>query len=466
MNAAEDVRGRMRRDWDERARLDARFFVAFGRREQTREEFLATAREVLVAIEEEFRRFGEGVDLKKLTALEIGCGPGRLMLPLSERFGRLIGFDVSGGMVELARENLLGAPNAEARQNSGSDLPGVDDESIDFCYSYAVFQHIPDKEVVWSYLRETVRVLKPGGFLKLQFNGLPSRQCASEGPPAVTGWSRRSGSVPVRPVLSNAPDTWSGVRFRAEELAEFAGQADLQLLALDRFDTQYLWMTARKREAGWRSRPGAPQQARIVRVTDTFTADAVVAQSGRYASASVWVMGLSEDADLNRVRVVIDGQPAAPCFIGKDVPKNPAQVNVYLPPGVRTGVVPVRLTMDGRAITGDAPMRVIPAGPLVPRLLSVTDSVNLLSEASIESRAIKVKIEEVPCESEDEFAAAVDVRLNDAPLTKLTVHCLDPLSRIFGLDVDLPEGVARGPHRLVVKLGRGTFVDQMIQIAG
>lgn len=465
MNGVEDVQSRMRRDWDERARLDARFFVAFGRREQTREEFLATAREVLFAIEDEFRRFGPRADLKKLTALEIGCGPGRLMLPLSERFGRVIGFDVSGGMIELARENLANAPNAEPRRNGGSDLPGVDDESIDFCYSYAVFQHIPDKEVVWNYLRETVRVLKAGGFLKLQFNGLPSERGVIEGPPPVTGWSRRSGSVRVRPVSCKSPDTWSGVRFRAEELAEFAEEADLQLLALDRFDTQYLWMTARKREAGRQSCPAPPEPARIVRVTDTFTADAVVAHSGRYASASVWVMGLSDDADLNRVRVVIDGQPTAPCFIGKDVPKNPTQVNVYLPPGVRTGVVPVRLTMDGRPISADAPMRVIPAGPLVPRLVSVTDSVNLLSEASIESRAIKVKMEEVLCESEDKVAATVDVLLDGVPLTKVMVHCLDPLSRIFGLDVRVPDDVAPGAHRLVLKLGRKTFVDQMIQIS-
>jgi SAM-dependent methyltransferase len=461
----EDVQGRMRRDWDERARLDARFFVAFGRREQTREEFLATAREVLFAIEEEFRRFGPGADLKKLTVLEIGCGPGRLMLPLSERFGRVIGFDVSGGMVELARENLAGVLNAEARRNSGSDFPEVDNESIDFCYSYAVFQHIPDKEVVWNYLRETVRVLKVGGFLKLQFNGLPSESGVIEGPLPVTGWSRRSGSLRVRPASAKSPDTWSGVRFRAEELAGFAEQAGLQLLALDRFDTQYLWMTARKREAGWQSRPVSPEPARIVRVTDTFTADAVVARSGRYASASVWVMGLSDEADLNRLRVVIDGQPTAPCFIGKDVPKNPTQVNVYLPPEVRTGVVAVRLTMDGRAISADAPLRVIPAGPLVPRLLSVTDSVNLLSEASIESRAIKVKMEEVPCESEDEVAAAVDVLLDDMRLTEVTVHCLDPLSRTFGLDLKVPDGVAPGAHRLMLKLGRKTFVDQMVQVA-
>ncbi len=459
----DSVAQRMRRDWDERARLDARFFVAFGRREQTREEFLATAREVLFAIEEAFRRFGPDADLKKLTALEIGCGPGRLMLPMSEKFGRVIGFDVSGGMVDLARENLAGIPHAEPRRNSGSDLPGVADESVDFCYSYAVFQHIPDKDVVWNYLRETVRVLKTGGFLKLQFNGLPEE--GIEARPTVAGWSSRAGSVRVRPVSSRDPDTWSGVRFRAEELAEFADRAGLQLLSLDRFDTQYLWMCARKREAGWKSKPTADGRAWIVRVTDTFTADAVVAQGGRYASASVWVLGLTEDADLNRLRVLIDGQPSAPCFIGKDVPKNPTQVNVYLPPGVRTGIVPVQLSMDGEPISDVAPMRVIPAGPLVPRLVSVTDSVNLLAEASIESRGIKVKIEEAPYESEDDVIDAVDARLDGERLTGLMVHCLDPLSRIFGIDVALPEGVGAGSHRFCLKLGRRVFVDQEITVA-
>lgn len=464
MGTNDTVADRMRRDWDERSRLDARFFVAFGRREQTREEFLATAREVLFAIEEEFRRFGPDADLKKLTALEIGCGPGRLMLPMSQRFGRVIGFDVSGGMVDLARENLAGVPHAEPRQNNGSDLPGVDDESVDFCYSYAVFQHIPDKDVVWNYLRETVRVLKTGGFLKLQFNGLPEE--GGEADARVPGWSSRAGSVRVRPVSSRDPDTWSGVRFRAEELAAFADSAGLQLLSLDRFDTQYLWMCARKRERGWKTMPRPVERARIVRVTDTFTADVVVAQSGRYASASVWVLGPTEDADLNRLRVLIDGQAVAPCFIGKDVPKNPTQVNVYLPPGVRTGVVPVQLTFDGEPISDVAPMRVIPAGPLVPRLVSVTDSVNLLAEASIESQGIKVKIEEVPYESADDVIDAVDARLDGERLTGLMVHCLDPLSRIFGIDVALPEDVGAGSHRFVLKLGRRVFVDQEITVAG
>ena len=41
---------------------------------------------------------------RALRALEIGCGPGRLMKPLSRNFGEIHGVDVSDEMVRLARE--------------------------------------------------------------------------------------------------------------------------------------------------------------------------------------------------------------------------------------------------------------------------------------------------------------------------------------------------------------------------
>ena len=47
----------MRRDWNERAREDAHFYVAFGRREQDDDEFFATAEEVVHGLEWELRRF-------------------------------------------------------------------------------------------------------------------------------------------------------------------------------------------------------------------------------------------------------------------------------------------------------------------------------------------------------------------------------------------------------------------------
>ena len=48
-----DVNQRMRADWNRRAREDAHFYVAFGRRSQQEQEFLASAAEVTSALERE-----------------------------------------------------------------------------------------------------------------------------------------------------------------------------------------------------------------------------------------------------------------------------------------------------------------------------------------------------------------------------------------------------------------------------
>ena len=456
MGDLEAVRQRMRHDWDWRAREDALFYVAFGRRGQTREEFLATGADVLHNLRSELRRFPPGTDFRRMTALEIGCGPGRLMLPLSETFGRIQGVDVSGEMIALAARNLQDVAHAEARQNSGADLNGFEDQSVDFCYSYAVFQHIPDKEVVWSYLREACRVLKTGGILKCQFNGLPQAASSEDG---VVGWTHRAGVTPElrRTPVAEQPDTWHGVSFRAEELADFAAGHDLQLLAMDRFDTQYLWITARKRPPS-AGRPAAPRnEARILRITATFTGDAVVAQSGRFAAATVWVQGLDDSADLNNLRVVVDGQRTAPCFIGKQVWNNPTQVNFYLPPGARSGVLPVELEICGEVISNRAALRVVPAAPLVPQLVSVSDAINLLSSASIESRAIKVRLEEVEMAGVEAIRSVFAAEIDGRTLRVAGIFCFDPLPRLYQIDLTVPEEVAPGAHRLTLRLGAKRF---------
>src|SRR5215208_2054844 len=97
----------MRADWNERAGEDANYYVAFGRREQDDAEFFSTAADVVKGFEGELKRL-RGRD----AALEIGCGPGRLMRPLAKHFGEIHGVDVSDEMIRLARERLRGAPNA------------------------------------------------------------------------------------------------------------------------------------------------------------------------------------------------------------------------------------------------------------------------------------------------------------------------------------------------------------------
>ncbi len=227
--------GRMRSDWNRRAREDANYYVAFGRREQDEAEFQATAGGVVRNLDRELRRLADRNHRAALRALEIGCGPGRLMLPMSRRFGEVHGVDVSEEMIRLARERLRGHSQRLPRVNSGADLARFADDSFDFVYSYAVFQHIPSREVVFSYLREARRVLRPGGLLRCQINGLAE----------------------TAPLLTTPG---SGVRISAGQISGFALAEDMQLLALEGVRTQYMWVTMRKQPAGWHAglRAAAP----------------------------------------------------------------------------------------------------------------------------------------------------------------------------------------------------------------
>lgn len=103
--------------------------------------------------------------------LEIGCGVGRFLKPLSEQFGSVIGVDFSEAMLASAREYCAHRPNITYRQNDGSTLAGVPDTSVDFVVSAGVFQHITALPAIMSYVREGLRVLKPGGLLLFQFEG-------------------------------------------------------------------------------------------------------------------------------------------------------------------------------------------------------------------------------------------------------------------------------------------------------
>src|SRR3954469_8489742 len=133
----------MRKEWNDRAREDAHFYVAFGRREQDEEEFFATAGEIVRSLESELRRFPPSANHRSWRALEIGCGPGRLMRPMARHFGEIHGVDVSDEMIAQATAKLRDIPWAHAHHASGSDLAQFPDEHFDFVYSYAVFQHIP-----------------------------------------------------------------------------------------------------------------------------------------------------------------------------------------------------------------------------------------------------------------------------------------------------------------------------------
>jgi hypothetical protein len=288
-------------------------------------------------------------------------------------------------------------------------------------------------------------VLKPGGILRCQVNGLPEQ--------AMRYTTMRYTTVRYT--------TWEGVRFTPEEMADFALRHDFQLLALERVLTQYMWTTWRKQPPGWRAALRAtPHPAtRIRAITNALTGDLLIPATGARAFASLWIESLPAECDLLSLEVRIDGRAAVLSCISPPEWDNLLQLNAGVPTGTRTGLVPVEAAWLGEPLTPTAWMRVIPAGPAVPRVIAVRDGVNLLSGPRIVSRCIRVVMEEL--EHPERLRAAVD----DAPVERLDVFCGDPLEQRYEINAYLPDAIRPGPHQLMLSMGRRAFAPVAIEVA-
>ena len=241
---------RMRNAWDRRARRDARRFIECGR-SGSEDSFWSSGRRDLDDL------VLRGVSLDPSAAvLEIGCGIGRLLKPLSERVAQATGVDISGEMIRLGREALADRPNVRL-ERTGGDLSVVADQSLDLVFSHIVFQHVPSRAAISRYFAEAARVLKPGGVFRFQVDG------------------RRGRWYPF-------PDTWHGVRYAAGALRLEIAAVGFEVVDLTGDGTQYMWVTAR------RSGNGDPE-SRAVRVEhrrwDVDALDRLLSRLGRSPSA-------------------------------------------------------------------------------------------------------------------------------------------------------------------------------------
>lgn len=100
-------------------------------------------------------------------ALEVGAGVGRLMREMHARFDFVWGVDMSESMVDFSDWYLKYYPRCIVKLGDGHRIP-MSSNAIDFVYSYITFQHIPTLEIVRENIAEIFRVLKPGGFCRVQ----------------------------------------------------------------------------------------------------------------------------------------------------------------------------------------------------------------------------------------------------------------------------------------------------------
>jgi SAM-dependent methyltransferase len=106
------------------------------------------------------------------TALDFGCGVGRLTQALCSWFERCCGVDIAPSMIALARQHNTCGVKCEYVLNTYNNLRIFPDHSFDFVYSSIVLQHMEPRYST-AYIREFIRVLRPRGLVVFQLPGSP-----------------------------------------------------------------------------------------------------------------------------------------------------------------------------------------------------------------------------------------------------------------------------------------------------
>lgn len=99
------------------------------------------------------------------TALDFGCGPGRMIGRMQRLFAEVDGVDISSRLIAEARARH---PASRFWVTSGDDLGGVEPESYDVVYSTIAMQHIAVRSVRQTILGRMREALKPGGAVAIQ----------------------------------------------------------------------------------------------------------------------------------------------------------------------------------------------------------------------------------------------------------------------------------------------------------
>lgn len=251
-----DPKARMRNEWDDIARENAYYGIA------SWDEFADPS----AVDEERFWRSGSVLadnllehlalrDARALTAVEIGCGNGRVTHRLAERFAEVWALDISPEMIARAKARWQDLGNVRFVVNSGADLQPVPSASADIVLSFITLHHVTEPAVVLSYLRDTGRVLKPGGRALLHLHTIehnPLRRLARRlggRPPFVPWWDRgfeplaRAASAPAAVVSTRV---WQGCRVPVGAARRAVRAARLEIVRAEGEGTFWTFLTLRQ----------------------------------------------------------------------------------------------------------------------------------------------------------------------------------------------------------------------------
>lgn len=207
MNAQKDL-------WEKLAKENARYYINSDQGRGISEgEFQASGKDTFIKYIFEdpiFTKFGSIVDL--------GCGSGRLTEFMAWKFREVIGTDISGEMIAQGKERLKNYKNVRLYETDGESIP-IPDESVEYVFSYLVFQHMKTREMVKKNFLEAYRVLQPQGIFKVLLR--------TDEQQSMDAW-------------------WSGVHYTEQTAKDLYGSVGFNLIKLEQVKTYAMWLWLQK----------------------------------------------------------------------------------------------------------------------------------------------------------------------------------------------------------------------------
>lgn len=107
-----------------------------------------------------FLPFFRELDLTRV--IELACGHGRHAEQILDQVGEITLVDFEPRNIAACRERFAGQDKVKYIVNAGNDLPGCEDGGYSALFCYDAMVHFELLDVI-EYLRQTHRVLRPGG---------------------------------------------------------------------------------------------------------------------------------------------------------------------------------------------------------------------------------------------------------------------------------------------------------------
>lgn len=432
-----DYSARMKKDWDERAVEDAKWFINTVSQAQSDEEFFESGRQELNRWWlPDFRETLQGRELRELKVLELGCGIGRMTCQLAASFGEVWAADVSGEMIARAQGRFAHLSNVHWVEIDGVSLAGIPDNYFELVFSIYVFQHVPSKQVISAAITNAYRKLKPGGFLKVHTNGLIKQEYEEL-----------------------EKDTWKGATFSEQEVRDLVSELGGQLISVLGGGTQYCWSTIRKPVLAAPTDLGAPQIAAGGWAEDLAVAEVPV--SGDQATLGLVVSGLNKEAvDCNSVRIVIDDKACLPRYVGAIRQRHVAFVTgqlqaqlqnlIYLeaevPEGLETKTVSVSVEVSGQRFPAQLLVRLTSGSVKRPKIVTVRNGADYGTDiyAKGAKSLLYLYVHDL---AETANPENVRLRLNDLDLAPAFVGFVTQ-NGTWQVNAQLPDSVEPGSYEL------------------